>query len=392
MSREDAAAAMKGVTHVVHCAYSSAPESVVEGTRTLLVAALAAGVERFVYVSTAEVYGARHTGEIDESTPTLHSGSAYGDSKIDAESVCREFHQRGLSTAIVRPSIVYGPCGMSWTVGVAKRLQSGRWTEFEGYGDGICNAVYVDDLVSAILLAAHHPAASGEAFNVNGPGKITWNEYFRKLNSAMQLPPLSKQSAGKSARRSAVTDRAGNVIRLFVRQFEDRLMEMYLRGGIASRIMKRVKMILDSTPSPTELEKLYSRNAVYSDRKARDVLGYQPKYDLEKGLALSVIWLARNGYIDAPAANEEETAAPILARTPKTNSAPSRSSLPIDESCPFILWLRGVLHSAGQWIGQGMRSAADVAARKRRNIRLRSPQRCMSCFSISLGSGSPCGK
>ena len=317
MSQQDAAAAMQGVTHVVHCAYASAPESVVEGTRNLLAAALAAGVDRFVYVSTAEVYGAAVQGEIDESAPTEQSGSAYGDSKIDAETLCREFHQRGLSTAIVRPSIVYGPCSLSWIVGTAKRLQSGRWSEFEGYGDGVCNAVYVDDLVTAILLAAQHPAASGEAFNVNGPDKITWNEYFRKLNSAMQLPPLTKQSAGKSARRSAVTERVGNVIRLFVRQFEDRLMEIYLRGGTASRIMKRVKTILDSTPSPTELEKLYSRGAVYSDQKARDVLGYRPRYDLEKGLQLSVLWLKQNGYVEAATSTDAEPCEPILARTPK---------------------------------------------------------------------------
>jgi nucleoside-diphosphate-sugar epimerase len=298
VSPEACREAVNGVTHVVHCAVADASAVIVEGTRNLLEAALAAGVERFVYVSTSEVYGARVSGNIDETAPTKHTGRAYGDAKSDAENLCREFHLRGLATTSVRPAIVYGPFGRSWTIGMAQRLQSGRWSEFEGYGDGMCNAVYVDDLVSAIFLAARHPAAVGEAFNVNGPKIVTWNEYFRKLNAAMQLPPLPRKSAGESARRSAVMSRVDAVIRSFVHRFEDRLMEIYLRGGVASRIMKRVKTILDSTPSPSELGDVYSRRAIYVDKKARDVLGYSSKFDLEKGLALSVLWLARNGYIE----------------------------------------------------------------------------------------------
>lgn len=298
MDAKSVATAMQGVTHVIHCAFSDDPAVIVDGTRNLLTAALEAGVERFVFVSTAEVYGAKASGTVDETTPTNHTGRTYGDAKIDAEQLCRDFHARGLSTSIVRPAIVYGPFGRSWTVKVAKRLQSGLWSEFDGYGDGMCNAIFVDDLVSAILLAAEHPAASGETFNVNGGEVVTWNEYFHKLNAAMGLPPLERKSATKSARKTAVMGRIENVIRAFVSRFEDQLMEIYLRGGWASRMMKRVKTVLDSTPSTGELEDLYSRRAVYSDQKARTLLGYQPKFDLNRGMALSVLWMERNGFIE----------------------------------------------------------------------------------------------
>lgn len=299
--------AMQGVTHVVHCAFSDAPEVIIDGTRNLLSAALEAKVERFVFVSTAEVYGAKAAGTVDETTPTNHTGRTYGDAKIDAEQLCREFQARGLSTSIVRPAIVYGPFGRSWTVKVAKRLQSGLWSEFEGFGDGMCNAIFVDDLVSAILLAADHPAAGGETFNVNGGEIVTWNEYFRKLNTAIGLPPLERKSASKSARKTAVMGRIESVVRAFVSRFEDRLMDIYLRGGWASRIMKRVKTVFDSTPSTGELEDLYSRQAVYSDQKARTLLGYQPKFDLERGMALSVLWMERNGFIDRPEITNNNT-------------------------------------------------------------------------------------
>jgi nucleoside-diphosphate-sugar epimerase len=94
--------------------------------------------------------------------------------------------------------------------------------------------------------------------------------------------------------------RVDSVIRAFVTRFEDRLMAIYLRGGAASRLMKRVKTILNSTPTPSELGDLYSRQARYSDQKARDVLGYRPRFDLRRGLALSVLWMTRNGYIHRP--------------------------------------------------------------------------------------------
>jgi nucleoside-diphosphate-sugar epimerase len=318
MSASDAAAAMEGVTHVVHCAFGDAPEVIVEGTRTLLQAALDAGVTRFVYVSTAEVYGAQAAGNVDESTVTNHTGRTYGDAKIDAETLCREFGKRGLSTTIVRPAIVYGPFGRSWTVGVAKRLQSGLWSEFEGYGDGMCNAIYVDDLVSAILLAADHPDAAGETFNVNGGEVVTWNEYFRRMNSAMSLPPLMKRSASQSARRTALMGRVETVIRSLVGRFEDRLMEIYLRGGFTSRIMKRVKTMFDSTPSTGELEDLYSRRAVYVDDKARRVLGYQPRYDLQRGIAMSVLWMSRSGYFEGPVPETVRVLEPVHVQTAET--------------------------------------------------------------------------
>lgn len=300
LSTADAAGAMQGVTHVVHCAFSDAPSVIVEGTRNLLAAAHAVGVRRFVFVSTAEVYGAKATGTVDETSPTPHTGRTYGDAKIDAEGACREYQQRGLSTAIVRPSIVYGPFSRSWVVGTAKRLQSGLWSEFEGHGDGFCNAVFVDDLASAILLAVDHPAANGETFNVNGPEVGTWNEYFRRLNAAMGLPPLERKSATQSARKTAIMSRVETVIRAFVSRFEDKLMEIYLQGGWASNVMKRVKTMLDSTPSHSELEDLYSRRAIYSDDKVRRLLGYRPKFDLQRGLELSVLWMGRNGYIERP--------------------------------------------------------------------------------------------
>jgi nucleoside-diphosphate-sugar epimerase len=233
------------------------------------------------------------------------SARAYGNAKIDAENICREFHNRGLSTTILRPSIVYGPFSKWWVVGTVRRLQSGNWGEFEGFGEGFCNAVYVDDLVDAVLQVMVHPAAIGEAFNVNGAELVTWNEYFRRVNAAIGRPPLASVSAGRSAFRAAAVSRVENIVRAVVQRFQEPLMDIYMRGGLATRVMKAVKTLFDTTPSPGELKNQYQRRARYADDKLRDLVGYAPRYDLDRGLALTVKWLAQFGYIESTSPERE---------------------------------------------------------------------------------------
>jgi len=80
----------------------------VEGTRTVLNAAVRRGVQRFVFVSTAHVY-AKHSGlDIDESTPVAAS-SYYSFTKIEAEGLVREASKRGMEVVIARPCLIYGP-------------------------------------------------------------------------------------------------------------------------------------------------------------------------------------------------------------------------------------------------------------------------------------------
>lgn len=283
--------AVAGVDAIVHCAKTDDRESIVGGTRNMLEAAVKHGVTRFVFVSTAEVYGPDVQGRIKESHAIESTGRLYGDAKIEAEQVCREFHSRGVKPTILRPSLIYGPFGESWTVEVAKRLQSGKWGLFDQQGDGKANLVYVDDLVQAIVRSLTMDEAKGEAFNVNGPDIVSWNEYFQRCNSALKLPPLKRISATRSRLRTKVMDSVSFVAGKIVERFEDKLMEIYLQGGWAGRMMKRIKGELDCTPSGGELNDLYARDVVYEDQKARDLMGYDPQYDIESGIRQSVYWL-----------------------------------------------------------------------------------------------------
>ncbi len=295
-NKEQVDAAVQGVDAIVHCAKVDNRDSIVEGTRNLLDAAVKHGVKKFVYLSTAEVYGPEVRGVVDETHGTDRTGRLYGDSKIEAEEVCREYHAKGLCPTILRPSLIYGPFSTSWTIDVAKRLQSGNWGVFEGQCNGKANLIYVDDLVQAILRSLNDDSASGQSFNLNGPETLTWNEYFKRFNDALGLPPLKKISVAKSRLRTKVMDTLSGVADAILSRFEDKLMEIYLRGGWPTRVMKFIKGELNSTPSSTELDDLFARDVVYTDDKARELIGYQPRFGMDEGLKASVDWLSLHEY------------------------------------------------------------------------------------------------
>lgn len=313
------AAAVRDVDAIVHCASADERTAIVEGTRNLLQAAVSERVSRFVYISTAEVYGTNAAGSINESSAVQITGSAYADSKIEAETLCRQFHPLGIKPTILRPSLIYGPFGQSWTIDIAQRLMSGRWNRFEGLGDGIANLIYVDDLVQAIFLAITHERAPGGVYNVNGPDRVTWNEYFDRFNKALGRPPLASLSADQSRWKTASMEVVSRSVQFARRYFEEPLMAMYLRGGRISRLMKIVKRMVDTTPTANELHGLYARHAIYEDRKIRECLGYAPTFSLDEGLRLSAQFLQQYGLI------------PAHARDPMNSSprnAPSHSSAP----------------------------------------------------------------
>ncbi len=299
-------AATEGVDAIIHCAKTDDRESIVGGTRNLLDAAKQHGISKFVFLSSAEVYGPDVSGNILESISIAPTGRLYGDAKLEAERVCHDYVSQGVGASILRPSLIYGPFSSSWSMNLAKRLQSGNWGLFEGDGDGVANLIYVDDLIEAMLTCVEKNAARGEVFNVNGPDRVTWNQYFRDFNEALELPPLQTISQGKSRLRTNVMGVVDRVSDMILGRYEDKIMEIYLRGGLACKIMKRIKGELDSTPTSDELGDLYQRKAVYDDAKLRDLVGYEPKYDLALGLKLTIDWLRLHEL--APASTHAEAA------------------------------------------------------------------------------------
>jgi UDP-glucose 4-epimerase len=142
------------------------------GTLNVLMAARESRVERIVYSSSTSVYGNPRSIPINEEDQ-IATLSPYAVSKLGGEQYCMAFYESySLPVSVLRYSNIYGPgqrpdnpyCGV-----VSKFLTSA----FQGeplliHGDGLQTRdfTYIDDAVEATLLAAIHPRAEGEIFNV----------------------------------------------------------------------------------------------------------------------------------------------------------------------------------------------------------------------------------
>lgn len=287
--------ALDGVTHVVHCAVGE-HSSTVEGTRVLLSTAADMGVQRVVHLSSVDVYGTPE-GEIDETHPLTVTGRAYGDSKIEAEHACREAAARGLPVTILRPTLVHGPFSATWTVAYAQRLQKRPWLVAESDAQGICNLVYVDDLVGAVLASFDADTPPGEAFNINGPEQPTWHEYFAALNEAMGLAPLvATTPVGARLKANAVLP-FRKTAKFLITHFQSQIMGVAQRSQLARNAMVRAEALIRTTPAPSEFA-VYSKKAFYPSNKAQEMLGYRPKFPMAEALPLVGAWLHHHGYVE----------------------------------------------------------------------------------------------
>ncbi|WP_221350405.1 dTDP-glucose 4,6-dehydratase [Streptomyces beigongshangae] len=160
----------------------------VVGTHTLLECCRRTGVERFVHVSTDEVYGSVEEGSWTESSP-LEPNSPYGASKAASDLVVRAFHRTyGLWTTVTRCSNNYGPYQFPEKIiplFVTRLLDGGK---VPLYGDGrhVREWLHVDDHCRAIQLVLKSGRA-GETYNVGGGTGLTNSELTRRVLAELEL-------------------------------------------------------------------------------------------------------------------------------------------------------------------------------------------------------------
>jgi nucleoside-diphosphate-sugar epimerase len=161
---------VRGADVVVHAAAAlpirasrAAIRSVnVQGTENVLLAARDAGVTRVVFVSSTAVYGVPEKHPIVEDDPLVGVGW-YGESKIDAEALCRV---AAVETTILRPKTFIGPERLGVFEILFDWVREGRRIYMLGDGRNRYQLLAVGDLVDAVVRAATTAAAANETFNI----------------------------------------------------------------------------------------------------------------------------------------------------------------------------------------------------------------------------------
>jgi UDP-glucose 4-epimerase len=179
---------LKDVDAVIHLAAMTSTKQSIEdpisfhktnatGTLQLLRAAVDMGVKRFVFASSAAVYGKRNRPPYDEEMP-LYPESPYGASKVAGEAYCMAYRSaHGLETVILRYMNVFGPRARKddysgVMVKFATNLIQEQAPHIFGDGEQSRDFTYVGDIAKANLLAIQSNQAVGETLNI-GTGKPT---------------------------------------------------------------------------------------------------------------------------------------------------------------------------------------------------------------------------
>ena len=311
--------ALDGCDTVVHLAYSDGPQ-----TRRLLRACRKRGIQRFVHMSSIAVHGANPGPESarEETAPIGHyPGEEYSNMKAAAERAVQAAIRQGLRAVILRPTIVYGPYGPFVTSIVDAARERGVLTLLDE-GRGVCNSVYVDDVCDAIRAAIENDRALGSAFFVTADRAVTWREF--NLAFAEMVVPSPRVVSVRSdevrrywaSQRPTLKENLAAAGRLAASaDFHQQLATVPLFGSLITGGKRIVKSVLSSDRLAT-LKHLRGTPAhdggnrdqgmawpdmgrvtreclgiAFSNERARTVLGWRPRYDLQAGAAITRTWL-----------------------------------------------------------------------------------------------------
>ena len=278
------ASALQGQDVVINVAYDleASSEELLRDFDDLVGACRKAGVSAFVQFSSIAVYDGWPGGDLSETSPADGPGSVYKTVKRAMETALAA---SGLPHIILQPTIVYGPFSPLWTTPLIEAFRAGDVILPDG-PEGLCHAVFVDDVVDAAILAAARKTHDGERYIISGAEPVSWRAFYEahaRLAGApgpriehIEAAPVRHEGGGggkpKAARLASRFARnllgARNIIA--IRSFLQRL----LSGG------KK----LERWPAPHEVELLRARGACHIE-SARAGLGYAPKVDFDEGMA-----------------------------------------------------------------------------------------------------------
>lgn len=330
--------AVEGCDVILHCAHDPGArrrqrQLATRAARHLIDVASSTGVQRIVHMSSLAVYGPTADGDLTEESPWTPIRDDYVQAKRSVERLLhRAQREQGLPVVTLQPTAVYGPYGKVWTAVQVRDMQDGLIPLIDG-GHGLCNAVYVDDVVDAIVLAATTQGIEGEAFLISGPEPVPWATFYGAFESILgarrtidvpraDLPHLARLEQRRS--RRALREWVGTSIRgwlhdpntvalvrdlasvqrtidLLAATLPDEQWAALKRrvssdgrsGRPPNRATAMPRIII---PNDMLLNLYVSKTHVRID-KARTRLGYEPRFDFDRGMRLTGEFLRWSGIV-----------------------------------------------------------------------------------------------
>ena len=267
--------AMEGVEVVFHVAAAYRDPGIVDAEyrrvhvdstqRLATAAAQRSGFRRFVHVSTVGVHGHIERPPADETAP-FHPGDVYQRTKAEAETWLHGFaRENALPYAVIRPAAIYGPGDRR----LLKVFRMAKAPFFVMLGRGRClyHLIHVDDLTEALIRAAWHPAALGEAFICGNPEATPLEDMGRIIASELGRP--------------------FRPIRLPAGPF-------FALADLTEAVCRPLKI---APPLYRRRVAFFTKDRSFDTRKIRERLGFTCAWETEAGLRATARWYREQGWL-----------------------------------------------------------------------------------------------
>ncbi len=234
----------------------------VTGTENVCRAALAAGVQRFVHISSAMAYDMAMGRPVTEDDLLEPLDEPYSLTKAQGDMVVqRMIREEHLPAVIIRPGTLIGPGDRLNFGRMADRVRAGKGIII-GLGNNAVPFVYMTDMVQGLLLAVDSEQAVGKIYNISNDQPLTQKQYLSAIAQEfgvtpprMHVPYTPLYAAAYAAERLAVFS-------------NDRILPFLTRHGV----------------------KLYGANNLVSIEKARRELGFTPQVSIADAVHISCDW------------------------------------------------------------------------------------------------------
>jgi nucleoside-diphosphate-sugar epimerase len=320
-SRQDSLApALAGCEAVVNLT-SGDPADILPTTQSIYSAAVAAGARLLVHLSSATVYGQVERPDLPEDAPPLADHwMPYAREKGRAETFLRSRMTEGrLAIVVLRPGLIWGP-GSPWILRPVSELVSGT-AYLAGDGAGICNLVYVDNLVRSIDAVVAHPAPAAGFYNVADDGTTTWRQYYSALAAGLGIDMATVHTVAGDHYRAG----SGGFVEELKKLPPYRWLKASLAQDTKAAIKLRLRRMLDrgspaaprkpADPAVTrDMWHLQTTRYPLPAARFAAAFGHRNRTSLAAGVAASLAWVRFLGLDERDAVTDAVPETPELSR------------------------------------------------------------------------------
>ena len=300
--------ATKGCDYIMHLAipggngHDAFVANNVKAVEALMNAAKANGIKHVVQMSSVVVHGETVPENLTADSPLIPYGDTYSDGKLAAEERFWELiDEYNLHGSIIRPTYVWGPYSMWYTIDILNQMKKGKFAWVED-GKGICNAVFVGNVVDMCIKCCTEPSADHQAFIAKDDETMTWREFFGQYMKMLGKRPddyrsVPLQPSTWRKMRLAMRDGLEKRMAKLMTKYETKAVTspkialwLYKAPRKVLRHIRDIVMWHIAEKDAIEMA-IYSQTKAIDVKKNKEVLHFVPRYSVAKGMELTEEWL-----------------------------------------------------------------------------------------------------